>query len=320
MAFRILVVRLGAMGDIVHTLPAVATLRQSFPQARLTWLIEPRWSSLLEGNPDVDEVAFFDRAGGLPGMWRSARALRSRRFDLGIDFQGLIKSSAALWQAGARRRWGRQDPRERLAAWFYTGRAQVADGAHIVDQHLELARAVGADKKRVAFPLPPGQPEGSLPEMGRFVLASPLAGWASKQWPLENYGELAKLLDREWRMPLVLNVPPAEAASVAARAQGPVSIHISGIPGLIHATRQAAAVVGVDSGPLHLAAALAKPGVAVFGPTDPARNGPYGVTLTVLRASGAATTYRRENEYAASMRSITPAMVFEGLRAQQIIS
>lgn len=318
MPSRILVVRLGAMGDIVHTLPAVASLRRTFPRARITWLVEPRWRPLLDGNPDVDEVAEFDRAGGLGGMWRSARALRPNGFDLGIDFQGLIKSAAALWQSGALVRWGQHDPREWAAGLFYTSRAPEALVPHIVERHLELAHAAGATERCLAFPMPPGQPEGTLPEPGRFVLASPLAGWVSKQWPLENYGELATMLQRELGLPLVLNVPPAEATSVAARAHGPVSMHSSGIAGLIHATRQAAAVVGVDSGPLHLAAALAKPGVAIFGPTDPARNGPYGSTLSVLRAPNTETSYRRENEYAASMRTITPAAVFERLRAQKI--
>ncbi len=105
-----------------------------------------------------------------------------------------------------------------------------------------------------------------MPE-GDFVLASPLAGWGAKQWPLENYARLADKLRRDCGLPLVLNAPhPIEMAGAMS--------HVSGIPGLIDATRRATAVVGVDSGPMHLAAALGKPGVAIFGPTDPARNGP----------------------------------------------
>jgi len=300
---NILVVRLGAMGDILHTLPAVATLRRSFPKARLTWMIEPRWRPLLEGNPAVDAIAEFDRAGGLGGMWRSARSLRDRGFDLGIDFQGLIKSAAAMRLAGPSSRWGRSNARESAARLFYTDTVEVGEG-HIVDQHLELARAAGAVDRDLSLPLPPGRPEGSLPE-GPFVLASPFAGWASKQWPIENYAELAEKLP----LPLVLNVPPgSEPQSSKLR------VHVSGIAGLIDATRRAAAVVGVDSGPLHLAAALRKPGVAIFGPTDPARNGPYGGTLTVLRTPGAETTYRRDQDHAASMRAITPTQVAETLR------
>jgi heptosyltransferase I len=307
---RILVVRLGAMGDILHTLPAVATLRRSFRQARITWLVEPRWRPLLESNPAVDEIAEFDRAGGISGMWRSSFALRMGEFDLGIDFQGLIKSAAALRVAGPNARWGRRDPREAAARFFYTNLAELSESGHIVEQHLELARAAGAGERTVEFPLPPGQHEGVLPE-GRFVLASPLAGWTSKQWPMENYGELAALLLGELSLPLVLNLPPG--AETSAAGQLPAR-HVSGLPGLIEATRRATAVVGVDSGPLHLAAALAKPGVAIFGPTDPVRNGPYGGTLSVLRAADAPTSYRRLNNYAPSMRAISAAQVFERLR------
>lgn len=303
------------MGDILHALPAVATLRRSFPQARITWMIEPRWRPLLEANPAIDEIAEFDRAGGLGGMWRSARALRGQKFDLAIDFQGLIKSASALrLAAGSAVRWGKQQPREWPARLLYTKTAAVTDSLHIVEQHLELARAAGGQEPCREFPLPPGRPEGTLPA-GRFVLASPLAGWVAKQWPLEYYGELARKLDEELSLPLVLNVSPGSEAAVS-RVTGVAAVHVSGIAGLIDATRRAAAVVGVDSGPLHLAAALSKPGVALFGPTDPARNGPYGGTLKVMRVAGAETTYRRDaGEPAASMRAISPGEVFEYLRS-----
>jgi heptosyltransferase-1 len=181
----------------------------------------------------------------------------------------------------------------------------------VVDRNLDLASAAGAicDGPPV-FPLPPGSPEGDLPA-GEFVLASPLAGWASKQWPLAHYRKLAARLQSELRIPLVLNGPPgAPFAHIE-----PAVAHYSGLPGLIHATRRATAVLGVDSGPLHLAAALSKPGVAVFGPTDPARNGPYGDSLRVLRSSAAVTTYKRGAAIDESMQNISPDEVFEALRA-----
>src|SRR6202012_3331383 len=119
--------------------------------------------------------------------------------------------------------------------------------------------------------------------------ASPLAGWASKQWPMEHYQSLAAKLRDELGIPLVLNGAPGAAFG----AIEPAVPNYSGLPGLIDATRRAAAVVGVDSGPLHLAAALAKPGVAIFGPTDPSSHGPYGASLRVLRAHDAVTSYKR---------------------------
>jgi len=156
--------------------------------------------------------------------------------------------------------------------------------------------------------LPTGAPEGSLPA-GKFILASPLAGWGAKQWPLERWSDLAALLN----LPLVVNGPP-DAAPVLQQIRG-AHVHLSGLAGLIDATRRAHAVIGVDSGPLHLAAALAKPGVAIFGPTDPARNGPYGGTIRVLRSPDAATDYSRRATPHSSMFAITPRMVADTLAA-----
>lgn len=160
------------------------------------------------------------------------------------------------------------------------------------------------------FPLPPGAPEQGkhrdLPE-GDFILASPQAGWGSKQWPAKYWSELAALLP----LPLVMNGPPFAEEELAA-IHG-TRTHLSGISGLIHATRRARAVIGVDSGPMHLAAALNKPGVAIFGPTDPARNGPYGGSLQVLRDASAVTDYSRSQEPAASMLAISPRMVADAI-------
>jgi heptosyltransferase-1 len=307
---RILVIRLGAMGDIIHTLPAVASLKHSFPGSHLTWIVEPQWAPLLVENPFVDEVASLRRES--PGaLFRSWRALRQSRTDLAIDFQGLIKSALVASASHAGRIFGfhHTQVRERAASLFYSDKI-LSQSAHVVDRNLDLAAAAGAASILRAFPLPAGKPEGDLPT-GDFVLASPLAGWRSKQWPIEHYDALATRLRRELGIPLVLNLPSASSLPRIDDA----AVHYSGLAGLIHATRRAAAVLGVDSGPLHLAAALGKPGVAIFGPTDPARNGPYGDSLKVLRSASAATTYKRGGAIDTSMRDITPDQVFEELRA-----
>ncbi len=139
------------------------------------------------------------------------------------------------------------------------------------------------------------------------MLASPFAGWEGKQWPLESYAALALMLQREG-IPLVLNVSEEQAARVANLDN--VKVHSSSISGLLFATRRASAVVGVDSGPLHAAAALGKPGAAIYGPTDPAATGPYGGSMQVLRTTGAKTTYDRHKEIQVSMRAITAFEVF----------
>jgi heptosyltransferase-1 len=301
---RILVVRLGAMGDILQTLPAAASLKHSIPGSHLTWAVEPRWRPLLEENPYIDRIVEV-RRGSLSGLRETLRDLRSSTYDLAIDFQGLIKSAltAAYARPGSLYGYDYSQSREPAAAFLYSRRIQVR-AVHIVDRHLELAAAAGAVEALRAFPLPAGRAEGDLPQ-GDFVLASPLAGWGAKQWPIDHYQSLAARLREELGIPLVLDGPPGSGFD-----------HHSTLPGLIHATRRAAAVVGVDSGPLHLAAALNKPGVAIFGPTDPARNGPYSASIRVLRSETASTTYKRMPDIAACMRAISPDRVFDCLKTQ----
>jgi heptosyltransferase-1 len=300
---RILVVRLGAMGDIIHALPAVASLKHSYPGSRLTWVVEPKWAPLVEDNPFIDRIVLL-RRDTVAGLLESWRALRAERYDFAVDFQGLIKSALVASAARPDRIFGfhRTQLRERAAALFYSDRT-LSRAAHVVERNLDLAAAAGAVTPLRTFPLPAGRPEGALPP-GDFVLASPLAGWRGKQWPIEHYQALAARLRSELGIPLVLDGPPGSGLE-----------HCSSLSGLIHATRRAAAVVGVDSGPLHLAAALAKPGVAIYGPTDPARNGPYGGSLRVLRSPTAVTTYKRSTSIDEAMRAISAAQVFETLKA-----
>jgi len=298
------------MGDVIHALPAVGSLKQSFPGSCVAWLVDPKWAPLLEGNPFLDEVIPFDRRNFRELLEIRSR-LRARRFELAVDLQGLIKSALLASMAGPARIYGFHQSivREKLAAVFYSCRVR-ANSEHVVDQNLELAAAAGASNPYPGFPLPSGRPEGRLPESG-FVLASPIGGWRGKQWPLEYYRELAVLLSKKAALTLVVNGPLDSAAELGAI--GEVWQHCSGLAGLIDATRRATAVVGIDSGPLHLAAALEKPGVAIFGPTDPARNGPYGESFAVLRGSAAHTTYRRGAEIDPSMREVSPETVCDAL-------
>ena len=309
---RILVVRLGALGDIVHTLPAVASLKHSLPGGSVTWVIEPHWAPLIEENPFVDRVVLLhrDTPSGLLASWRD---LRATRYDFAVDFQGLLKSALVASAARPKRLFGfhQSQVRERAAALFYSDKT-VSRSTHVVDKNLDLASAAGASNLVRTFPLPPGRPESELPD-GDFVLASPMAGWRAKQWPLDHYRTLAGLLRRELSVPLVLD-GPASVQPLLEQIAGVIP-HTSTLAGLIYATRRAAAVVGVDSGPLHIAAALGKPGIAIYGPTDPARNGPYGNSICVLRSASAATRYKRGTSIDESMARITPHEVFEGLRS-----
>jgi heptosyltransferase-1 len=302
---KILVVRLGAMGDILHTIPAVERIRHSLPQAEITWVLEPRWMPLLSGTGLANHLLPLDRRDAL-SVWIAARWLRRWKPDLALDFQGLWKSSLTALVSGAtnRRGFAPEFLRERESAVLYTETvAPTAD--HVVLQNLELT---GLPPIPPVHTAPIGFPEGKLPEEP-FVLAAPFAGWKSKQWPVERYAEIGQRLWQERGMRLVLNVMPS--------AQLPESEylirHESGMEGLIDATRRATAVIGLDSGPLHLAALMNKPGIALFGPTDPARNGPHGGSIRVLRAPAAVTSYKRDNEVSESMLRLDVERVWQSL-------
>lgn len=297
------------MGDILHALPAVASLKKSFPDRKLVWLVARRWMPLLAGNPFIDELIPFERSGfaSLRSTWRRLRDLEP---DVAIDFQGLLQSALSGRVARPKEFFGfdKSVARERLASLFYTRRVLVV-GPHRIERNLQLIAAAGAAALSHDSWIPPGQPEGRLPS-GPFVLTSPFAGWKSKEWPLERYEALGQKLKQDG-LALVANVPEHRAAEVRKLIH--LHVHTSGIPGLIDATRRATAVIGLDSGPLHLAAALRKPGVALFGPTDPACTGPFGGSMTVLRTALVETTYKRGCEIHASMTEITVEQVSEAL-------
>ena len=324
---RILMVRLGAMGDVIQTLPAAADLRARFPKATIAWAVDSLWTPLLKGNADLDEVIpvplrQWRRSKSSSETWTAAarfvRDLRGRAFDIAIDFQGLLKSAGLATIAGAARRLGFSPNllREPSAGILYDWRMDTPE-RHVVDRYRSLACEGGGPPVGAArFRLPTGTAGSRLPE--RFVIASPMAGWGLKQWPTRHYMALAARIWREARIPLVADCAPGRRDYVEeirdGAPQGAVIVHPSTIPQLISATRRATAAVGVDSGPLHLAAALGRPGVAVFGPTDPQRNGPYGHTIAVVRDQHAATSYKRHPEPDSSMWNCGPDLVFEHLR------
>jgi heptosyltransferase-1 len=300
-------IRLGSMGDIIHAMPAAHCLQGIAGGSEVTWAVEPRWLPL------------FDRAAGwnlLPidrtsfrRIRESIRRLRTQSFDLVVDLQGLLKSAMTARLAKAPKIVGfsREQCREPLAARFYSEPVK-AKSEHIIDRYLDVAVAAGGRDRTHRFAIAEGREEHPLPD-GPYVLASPLAGWRAKQWPFERYTQLASWLKSELSLTLVINMPPGSSDVIEGTFR-----HVSGIGGLIHATRRATAVLGLDSGPMHLAAALGIPGVALFGPTDPDRNGPAGVSFTVLRDPGAVTSYKRRDDFDTGMLRLTADQVFAALR------
>jgi heptosyltransferase-1 len=290
---RILIVRMGAMGDIVHTLPSAATLRHAFPEAEIDWLVDERWSPLLDQNPHVTNVRKLHKRD-ITSVFRVVTELREHRYDCAIDFQGLMKSAAIAGLAGATQVIGfrMEALREKLAAACYTRTAAVPPDAHVVEQNLALARTAGAADRVIEFPLPTGT-EGFA---GDYLLISPSAGWAAKRWPPEKFAELIVRVESQIGWPTIVNAGPGEEEIVRKIANvcgTSIRVIQPTLNGLIGAARHARAFIGGDTGPLHIAAAVGTPVVAIFGPTSPQRNGPYAKRVRVVRAPGVSTTYAR---------------------------
>ena len=295
-----LVIRLSSIGDIIHTLPAVAALGEAFPGARIDWTIEPRYAPLLQGNPFVRRVLAFDTLGWrrrlasaitLEEVVRSLLELHELPFDAAIDFQGLLKSALIARLSRARQRVGFSEYglREPLAAAFYTERVPIREGVHVVEESLALVERLGAERpsrEHWRFPLPRRAEDDQFIEqqltkleVQEFMIINPGGGWMAKRWAPENYAELIQRLERElpWKI-LVTGSPEEEPLieGIITRAKSSQArLFRSTLTQFITLARRAKLFVGGDTGPQHLAAAVGTPIVAIYGPTDPARNGPF---------------------------------------------
>lgn len=281
---RLLVVRLGSLGDLVHTLPAVSAIRRSAPGIEIDWLVDAVHREFLGLVPILTGIVTLrDRTAG---AWLQARReLQQRHYDVAIDFQGLLKSAALARLSGAKRVLGfeRRALRERVAAPFYTERVEVGEGLHVVEKNLRLARSVGAKDTALEFPIAdvPSATVSSFlaSHAGPFALVNPGAAWPNKRWPPDRLGLVCRALRERHGLAAVVVWGPGEEslAGVVVAASGGAAIAAPPTPltDLVALARQARLIVSGDTGPLHIAAALGVPAVALFGPTDPQRNGPW---------------------------------------------
>ncbi len=299
------------MGDIIHTLPAVTALRQTFPEAILGWVIEECWAELLctlpeprsgplsERRPLIDRVHTVNtkawRASPLSTQtWEQIAAgfseLRAQRYEFAIDLQGAVRSALIARWSGAPVVYGFTQPRENVASMFYSHQIS-ARGSHVVEQNLSLAAGVvrrPLELPKIQFPRDQAVEDGyeeRFGKIGDFALLNPGAGWGAKRWPAERYGDVAKALATEGVKSLI-NFGPGEEQlmqQVESASEGAAKGVACSLTELIALTRRARVFVGGDTGPMHLAAALGIPVVGIFGPTNPARNGPFATRSIVLR-------------------------------------
>jgi heptosyltransferase I len=327
----IAVVKLSALGDVVHATPVVEALADAFPAARLTWIVERRAAALLQDHPRLADVVTIDtrawRRVRTPSaaltLARTLRELRRRfraaRFDVALDLQGLAKSGVVTAATGAPLRIGFAAGyrRERLNGLFTNRHVTPPPSAHhVVDQYLALLEPLGVRPRRVIFRLPARDAaesrveelftEAGLKPHDRLVIINPGAGKAAKRWPVERFTELAARLAREASARVLVLWGPGE--QIAARA-------IAGVPGavlapptdldtLIAVMRRASLVVAADTGPLHVAAAVGVPCVGLYGPTSAARNGPYGAGHRTLSAADGRMTSIEVGAVLAAVREL----------------
>jgi heptosyltransferase I len=331
--FRLLVVRLGAMGDILHALPAVTALRLAHPTWEIGWVVEPRWRGLLAAPttnargpqmPIADRLHFAStrdwakkpihlKTAGAIGSLR--KELLAAKYDAVLDLQGSIRSAAIARMAKVRRVIGEAEPREKPARWLFTERVTTS-GAHVIEQDLELASAVAGDQLKFTRPQLPIDPaaeawcDSLLAATGTrpIALINPGAGWGAKRWPVERYAKVARgLMERGFR--ILVNAGPSEepmADVIVKETSGGAIPLATSMDQLVAITRRIALCVAGDTGPLHLACALGKPVVGVYGPTDPSRNGPYGTDFRVLRSPASVRDHKRREEPEAGLLSISP--------------
>jgi heptosyltransferase-1 len=325
MAERFLVVRLGSLGDIVHTFPAVAGLRETYPVAEIVWLTHPRWLELVQCSGLATEIWPVD-SRDLSSVRNVISQVRNRKWDAAIDYQGLWKSAFLPFFGGASKRIGFSSAtiREFGVPILYTDSVSCHT-THIAEQNGELSLRAGAKVSVAPVHLQVSDADAARVRddlakegLNRYIVLSPGGGWRAKCWPAERFGALSQRIRRETGIPCVINYGPGEealAAEVLATSGEGKPLSYDGEMGTLRALlRGAWCIIGGDTGPLHLAVALGTPAVALFGPTDPTRNGPYPQGETVLRSPKAVTSYGRCDETDPSLLELSVDTVFAAVK------
>ena len=295
---RVLIVKLGSIGDVVHTLPSLAAIRATFPDAEISWVVEQRSAEILRGNPLIDNLIEVDTHSIRGGMSvdeivatirHQIRGLRKFKFDVALDFQGLIKSAAIAKLSGAKRRWGfsREALREPVSRLLLTDTVMTEPGIHVIRKNLALASAalnIEVPSDNFGFPFATSvedvsEAEAILNKAGgkEFVILNPGGGWVTKLWPAQHFGELA---DRLWQaaglVPIVATGPGEQALAESVMDNCRSGLPVKATPSLkafYELAQRSSLYVGGDTGPTHIAVAAGTAVVGLFGPTEWWRNG-----------------------------------------------
>jgi 3-deoxy-D-manno-octulosonic-acid transferase/heptosyltransferase-1 len=335
---NILIVKLSAIGDVIHTLPSLAALRGLYPDAHITWVVEEAAADLIINHPYLDEVLISRRkkwskdfgSGQLNNALKEiitfVKTLRKRQYNLVIDFHGLFKSSVIVFLSRGKRKIG-YDSLQELSGLFLNEKIPEDMTKHAVDRYLDFPRYLGAKTDSVQFALPIDKETDVKVqnllrkyniEDKKFVAINPVALWETKLWSNEKFAHLADLINDKLQMKVVFTGSEKEPLQKITSLMTKESINLGGqtsLPELACLYKKARIVISTDSGPMHLAAAAGTPVIALFGPTEPARTGPYGPGHTVIRTEIACSPcFLKKCPTKKCMEDITPEQVLEAVK------
>lgn len=331
---NILIIKMSSLGDILHTLPFAAALRKRYPQAKISWLVHPQFAGFVPDKPVIDEVLYFDKVkfkkmgllDKIKYFFSMRSMLHSKHFDLVIDMQGLFKSAVLAAISGCSNRIGYCEMREGSG---FISKAICGSHSkdHVIERYLDVARYLGAEVEKVDFPMPDLTSESrsvqkKLAEQnvtGDYVVFVPGARWQTKEWPVEHYAELASMILAEGMQVVLAGGPDDLDKGNKIKELCPKAANLIGQTSLreLAALIQGCAVyISADTGPLHFAAALKKPLVAMYGPTKSDRTGPYGSdkASVLLSPADCAGCLKKSCNNWHCMHDITPEMVYKAYK------
>jgi len=353
---KILVIKPSSLGDVIHALPFLKVVKDSLPDAKIDWVISKNLKGLIEDSPLINEVIIFDKdswknirnlKGTINEISLFKKTLKKKRYDMVVDLQGLLRSGIITHYTPSVTKIGFADAREG-SRLFYNRKISVNGTVHAVDKCLEIAKAIGAKINKVEFPLKIDEISKDkikklIGDVSEYIVVVPSARWATKRWPAEYFAQLITKLtipcvitggkgDREIAKEIIERTGTANTSSLLRKGVLPYAptdsklktqiLNVAGktnLKELVALIAGAKAVVSNDSGPMHIAAALDKPVVALFGPTDPLKTGPYGwqknKNLKVLTSGvSCSPCFRKKCKKFTCMHMINVEKVFNALK------
>jgi heptosyltransferase-1/heptosyltransferase-2 len=292
---NILIIKMSSLGDILHTLPFVAALRERFPKAKITWLAHPQFADFIPEPPMIDEIIRFDKVKfqkisfveKIRYFFNMRRLLKEKNFDLVIDMQGLFKSAVLAFLSGCKTRIGYCEMRE-LSGFVSKAVKREHSKGHVIERYLDVARFLGSECKKIEFPMADLQEaqksaQEKLKKGGvktKYVVIAPAARWKTKEWLLEYYAKLAKMIIKDgfWVILVGGTNDRKKSSTIKSLAESKEILDLTGettLKELAALIKSCEVYISADTGPLHFAAAFKKPLIAMYGPTLANRTGPY---------------------------------------------